>query len=297
MPIDSPREENAYVLDAESGAETARLVELDRLVSRSMGSLLPDDLDLASIHTILDIACGPGEWVCNVAFEQPEIDVIGIDLSQRSIRYAHARAQVQRLDNASFRTMDATRPLDFPDGSFDFVNARFLLGFMSPTAWPGLLQECMRIIRPGGVLRLTEAEGWGMTSSPALDALHNMGVHAMRLAGRSFFQAGPSVGIAPMLGRFLRDTGYQNIKKRAYLIDWSAGMEDYRGWTENVKVAAYLLRPFVIKMGLTTAEEYEKLYEQALEEMASDDFSATLFFSSAWGARPYQGGPAGHLAL
>jgi hypothetical protein len=30
MPIDSPREENAYVLDAESGAETARLVELDR---------------------------------------------------------------------------------------------------------------------------------------------------------------------------------------------------------------------------------------------------------------------------
>jgi ubiquinone/menaquinone biosynthesis C-methylase UbiE len=286
MPIDSPREENAYVLDAESGAETARLVDLDRLVSRSMGGLFPDDLDLASIHTILDIACGPGEWVCNVAFEHTEIDVIGIDISQSSIRYARARAQVQRLDNASFRTMDATKPLDFPGGFFDFVNARFLLGFMSPPAWPRLLQECMRIMRPGGVLRLTEAEGWGMTSSPALDALHEMGLRAMRLAGRSFFQAGPSVGIVPMLGCLLRDAGYQNIKKRAYLIDWSAGMEDYRGWTENVKVAAYLLRSFVIKLGLTTAEEFEKLYRQALEEMASGDFSATVFFSSTWGTRP-----------
>jgi hypothetical protein len=62
-------------------------------------------------------------------------------------------------------------------------------------------------------------------------------------------------------------------------------MEDYRGWTENVKVAVYLLRTFVIKMGLTTAEEFEKLYRQALEEMASGDFRATLFFASAWGAR------------
>jgi ubiquinone/menaquinone biosynthesis C-methylase UbiE len=286
MPIDSSREENAYVFDAESGAETARLVDLDRLVSRSMGGLFPDDLDLASIHTILDIACGPGEWVCNVAFEHPEIDVTGTDISQSSIRYARARAQVQRLDNVSFRTMDATKPLDFPDGFFDFVNARFLLGFMSPTDWPRLLQECMRILRPGGVIRLTEAEGWGMTSSTALDALHEMGLRAMRLAGRSFFQAGPSVGIVPMLGRFLRDAGYLKITRRAYLIDWSAGGEDYRGWTENVKVAAYLLRTFVIKMGLTTAEEFEKLYRQALEEMASDDFSATVFFSSAWGARP-----------
>ena len=285
MPTDSPREENAYVLDADSGAETARLVDLDRLVSRNMEGLFPDDLDLASIHTILDIACGPGEWVCNVAFEHPEIDVTGIDISQSSIQYARARAQVQRLDNASFWTVDATRPLDFPDNSFDFVNARFLVGFMSPTDWPGLLQECTRILRPGGVLRLTEAEGWGVNSSPALETLHEIGVRAMRLAGRSFFQAGPSVGIVPMLGSFLRDAGYQNIKNRAYLIDWSAGMEDYRGWTENVKVAAYLLRTFVIKMGLITAEEFEKLYQQALEEMASDDFRATLFFASAWGTR------------
>jgi ubiquinone/menaquinone biosynthesis C-methylase UbiE len=289
MPIDSPRDENQYVLGAESGAETARLVELDRLVSRSMGGLFPDDLDLASIHTILDIACGPGEWVCNVAFEHPDIDVTGIDLSRSSIQYARARAQVQRLDNVSFRTMDATKSLDFPDGSFDFVNARFLVGFMSPTDWPRLLQECMRIMRPGGVLRLTEAEGWGMTSSTALDAIHEMGLRAMRLAGRSFFQAGPYVGIVPMLARFLRDTGYRNIKQRAYLIDWSAGTRDYQGWTQNIKVAAYLLQPFVIQMGLTTAEAFEKLYQQALEEMASADFSATLFFSSAWGEAVSQG--------
>src|SRR6266566_4894713 len=50
-----------------------------------------------------------------------------------------------RLDNASFLVMEALEPLEFADDSFDMVNARSIFGFMPTTAWPGLIQECVRI--------------------------------------------------------------------------------------------------------------------------------------------------------
>src|SRR4051795_13569739 len=39
--------------------------------------------------------------------------------------------------------MNILNGLDFPDSSFDLVNARFLFGSMPQSAWPKLLQECL----------------------------------------------------------------------------------------------------------------------------------------------------------
>jgi len=36
--------------------------------------------------------------------------------------------------------------------------------------WPALVQECLRITRPGGILLLTECER-GISTSPALEEL------------------------------------------------------------------------------------------------------------------------------
>uniref|UniRef100_UPI0035E452C3 class I SAM-dependent methyltransferase n=1 Tax=Thermogemmatispora sp. TaxID=1968838 RepID=UPI0035E452C3 len=48
--------------------------------------------------------------------------------------------------------------LDWPDASFDLINGRLLCGFMLPAAWPRLLAECHRLLKPGGIIRLTEVE-------------------------------------------------------------------------------------------------------------------------------------------
>ncbi len=134
MPTIHPQDENTYFIDAESGAETARLLNQDRLITRHMGGIFPARLDLSNVLDVLDIGCGPGGWVFEVAFAYPGMNVVGIDISQTTIEYARAQAKVQLLDNASFKVMDATKPLAFPDNSFDFINARFIFSFMPASA-------------------------------------------------------------------------------------------------------------------------------------------------------------------
>src|SRR2546426_4381475 len=127
---DIPRNQNTYVLDSESAAEMARLISQDHLVTEHMGGLLAERPNFSHIHRVVDIACGPGGWAQEVAFAHPNIEVVGIDISKTMIEYANAQAEVQNLTNLEFLVMDVHSPLEFPDESFDLVNARFLIGFI-----------------------------------------------------------------------------------------------------------------------------------------------------------------------
>ncbi len=42
----------------------------------------PDDFRLSQVHLVLDLACGPGGWAIDVARAYPNIDVMGVDISQ-----------------------------------------------------------------------------------------------------------------------------------------------------------------------------------------------------------------------
>src|SRR5579884_3067023 len=75
MPTIHPKDENPYILDAESAAEMTRLLQQDQLLTKGMGALLPAQIDPAQIHDVLDIGCGPGGWVRDVAFTYPEMEV------------------------------------------------------------------------------------------------------------------------------------------------------------------------------------------------------------------------------
>ncbi len=86
MTTDSSQYKNTYVLDAESGAEMARLNNLNLIVTKAMGELLPRQSDPQTISAIIDIASGSGGWALEVAFQYPEIEVTGIDISKPSKR-------------------------------------------------------------------------------------------------------------------------------------------------------------------------------------------------------------------
>jgi ubiquinone/menaquinone biosynthesis C-methylase UbiE len=286
MPIDPPSNENTYILDAESGAEMARLINQDRLITEGMGGLLPEQYDTSGLHDILDIACGPGGWVCEMAFGNPGIQVVGIDISSTMVEYARATAWSQRLDNASFRIMDVLKPLDFPDNSFDLVNARFLVGFIPKTAWPKLLEECMRITRPGGVIRLTEFDEPATTNSAAFAHWMGLTFRAIQLAGLCTSPDGHNFGITPLLRRFLLDAGCQNIGQKTHMIDFSQGMPAYESMYTNCEIAFLQVQSLMIKKGVATPEEIEQSYRQMLLEMRSNDFCALWYYLTAWGQKP-----------
>jgi ubiquinone/menaquinone biosynthesis C-methylase UbiE len=115
-----------YVIDIEQPAETARLIEQSKLFTQAMGDLFPEPLDLSGVRRVLDLGCGPGEWTNAVACDYPQMNVVGVDINETMITYAHALARSQGRPNISFEMMDLKRPLAFADASFDLVNARFI---------------------------------------------------------------------------------------------------------------------------------------------------------------------------
>jgi SAM-dependent methyltransferase len=171
-----------------------------------MGGVFPERVDeLTHMHTILDLACGPGGWVLDAAYAYPTAEVVGIDIDASLVQYA--RAHAQGLENAAFQEMDITRPLAFPDHSVDLVNARFLFGVLPKNAWTPLVTECLHILRPGGVLRLSEMEK-SICNASAGEQMSTLLAHFQ--AGRSFSLDGYSIGITSLIGKFLRNVGIVN---------------------------------------------------------------------------------------
>jgi ubiquinone/menaquinone biosynthesis C-methylase UbiE len=274
--------ENTYVMPAESVAESARLIDQDRLLTEAMGSLFPNDLNPQEVQTILDVGCGPGGWAREVAYQYPDIQVTGIDISQTIIDYANAFVRVERLDNARFQLMDATRPLAFPDASFDVVNARLMVSFLQREAWPRVVKEFARVTRPGGRIILTECDQTGTTNSETYRMYAGLGYEAMR---RSGLYAEP-LYLTPLLGTFLAQAGCQQIHLTPHVVDFSAGTTANVTMFENLKVGFKLIQPFLLKMGVATQEELDVLYDRVLADLLSESFRALWYFLCVDGRIP-----------
>ncbi len=280
-----PQHDNTYVIDAESAAEMARLMLQDRRITEAMSGAIPDTI--SSIHTLLDLACGPGGWVLEIAQQYPQVKIVGIDISQRMIDYARAQAEVRGLRNVTFRVMDVTQhPLDFASDIFDLVNARFLFGFMNPSTWPKLVAECFRITRPGGVIRLTEAEA-PIATSMASERLYGFFLQAFQRDGRALLPPGSrNFATTAFLRKYLRDVGCIDIQQRPYVLDYSAETDAHDVWCQNLEISLQLMAPFFLREEAMSREEFEKLYQQLQQDHRSDDFSALFFFLSSWGKKP-----------
>ncbi|MFL5655544.1 MAG: class I SAM-dependent methyltransferase [Ktedonobacteraceae bacterium] len=284
-PTPVPQPAAGYVVDAENAAEMARLVRQARMLSQHFG-LFPAQLDLAQSYHILDVGCGPGEWALEIAQRFPGSQITGIDISALMITYAHYTAESQHISNVQFQVMDARQLLAFPDASFDLINARFIVGFMSTTTWPQLIHECFRILRPGGILCNCEPESLGSTTSPSLAQYNSLVTQAMRWAGQCFAPVGDQYGISAVLHRLLHEAGFQRIQQEAFVINYSTGMPAHTAMYENFKTFLKLLQALLVRGGLTTQEDIEVLYSRTFEEMEADDFCAAAFFQRVWGKKP-----------
>lgn len=286
MPAEPPRD-NKYVLDPESATEQVRILHQDRMVTRCMGGPL-NELEptvIERMERILDLACGPGAWVLDIAYEYPRVEVTGVDISRRMVEYGQALAREQHLHNAAFQLMNILEPLAFPDNSFDLVNARALFGFMSRNDWPELLKECMRILKPGGMLRLTEIE-FGISNGPATEKLTGLFLKALSMTGRSFSPDGRHLGITPMLRSLMREAGFEHMRSVPHVLDASFGSEDHGPQAQNHALANRGLQPFLTRLDMINDEDFEEMYQQSVNEMHSEDFSSLWYILTVLGRKP-----------
>ncbi|GHO46715.1 class I SAM-dependent methyltransferase [Ktedonospora formicarum] len=281
---DTFKEERAstYVMDAGNFSEVARLCKQHRLLASGMKRPVPELESLAGIHDVLDVACGAGGWMIDLALENPGLQITGLDNSATMLEYARSSVLEEQVRNIHLRQMDATKPLEFLDNVFDFVNARLLTSFMPRTIWPRFLRECARVTRKGGFIRLTEAES-ALTNSRACEEIHALLNQSFFRAGMGFSPDGRHGGVTPMLRRLLTDAGCRDVNIYAYVVDCSAGTPEHRRVYQDGATGYKLVQPYLLKHEVATQPELDRLYHLALEDMKSPDFCGLWTFITVVG--------------
>ena len=274
--------QSMYPIDVTSGAEFARLIDQSKLMHLALKSLLPEDVNLFPGMVVLDLACGPGGWTTELAFQHRDITVIGVDCDKEVVKYAQALARVQQLENVAFEVMDIRQPLDFEENMIDLIHGRFLAGVLNKATWPKLLSECKRVLKPSGVIVLTECEGVS-TNSPALHQLQAYLFHALYQQQRTFSLDGYSLGIAYMLRKLLEDAGFLNLTMHPFVIDMAADTVLYHYALKDMEFLYMLVKPYIVNLGLVDSATYDQIYDQMIRETYQLSFVGMCFGLTVWG--------------
>jgi SAM-dependent methyltransferase len=114
-------------------------------------------------HSVLDVGCGPGTISADLAARVAPGSVTGIDLSQEVIELAIRNVAQDEAVNIAF-LVDDVYDLHFDDGTFDVVYAHQVLQHLSEPV--RALREMRRVLAPGGVVALRDADYGRFTWSP-----------------------------------------------------------------------------------------------------------------------------------
>ena len=114
---------------------------------------LLEQLDLGRARAALDVGCGPGIDVTEMARLMPDdAHVSGVDISETMIAEAHRRT-ASLGTRVSLRTGDAA-DLPYPDQAFDVCRAATVLQHVPDPA--RIIRQMARVTRPGGRVGVLE---------------------------------------------------------------------------------------------------------------------------------------------
>jgi len=280
-----PRREHPstyFVQDRSNPEELTRLLIQDALVTARMGGVLPEQPDPPLFQSVLDIGCGTGGWLLELAHTFPTCSrLVGVDVSRTYVAYARAQAHAAHLDDrVEFYAMDALRMLEFPDHSFDLVNQRFGVSWLRTWEWSKLLQEMRRVARPNGVLRLTEGEIIPESSSPALTRLGALSVDAFFHAGHLFVPQGD--GITRELPALMERHRVEQVQTCPSTLEYHMGTPEWQRFCEDMRLGFQVVVPFLRKW-IHLPDDYPELVHLADGLMHQPDFVATVRLLTVWG--------------
>lgn len=136
-----------------------------RAVVLSPGSLVRR-LELQPDFTVLELGPGPGYFSPAVARAVPQGKLVLVDVQDKMLDMAQKRLDGQGIANVEYRQGDA---LSLPAAarSFDVAFLVAVLGEVPDRA--GCLKELLRVLRPGGLLSVTEMRAFDPDAIPLTD--------------------------------------------------------------------------------------------------------------------------------
>ena len=120
------------------------------------------DRHLSAGQRVLDVGCANGFTTMRLARENA-IDISGVDPVPELIELARARSERESTGSTVSFTVGDITALEQPAGAYDrVIVVRVLINLAGEDQQRQALGECARVLRPGGLLLLSEAtvQGW-----------------------------------------------------------------------------------------------------------------------------------------
>jgi len=254
-----------------------RVGEIERLHLQS-AAMAPDTremLDRIGVKdgwSCLDVGCGPG-GITGLLSERvgPSGRVVGLDMDAQFLEHARARAP----QNVEFRQGDAYRS-DLPTGSFDLVHMRFIA---STAGNPErLLQEAIRLARPGGTIAVQEPDATTLNCYPPHPAWERL---KTALLG-AFSAVGADLQLARRLYALARQAGLEDVQYRPFLI----GVRSIDPMVDYLPSTVESLRSTVVKFGLLTEAEFPRVLDECRGHLRNPEVTFTMYtVAQVWGRK------------
>ena len=103
---------------------------------------------------LLDVACGTGRTLHQLAQTHPDLQFYGVDLSPAYVQLA--RKRLADLAEAALAVENA-EALPFADATFDIATSVYLFHELPRNARRNVAREMFRVVRPGGLLVIEDS--------------------------------------------------------------------------------------------------------------------------------------------
>jgi SAM-dependent methyltransferase len=215
LPVMQPELEAVIVRWTGSAPYWEKHRDILRQMFSPVTEALIQDAQIATSHSILDIATGPGEPALTIASLAPHAKVFGVDPIPEMVAAARREATRLELANTHFDVAFADR-LPFPDDTFDAAVSRFgIMFFPSPL---NALRESARVLKPGHKLAFAV---WHTT---ATNSFH----HSLARVVDTYIDSPPPLPDALEPFRFATPGKLKNILQQAGLTSTSERLLQFK---------------------------------------------------------------------
>jgi len=169
--------------------------------------ILIDNLKILDGERILELGCGTGATLCEIAYKY-DVKIEGIDVLEEMVSSANERIYYLGLQqNGKVKLCSSGKPYPYDEGTFDKVYAESVLGFQEINQIEFLLKEIYRVLKPRGLFVMNEAL-WSENTDPILIE------EICKKANESFGlgPASPSKITESVFSKMAEDSGFDLLK-------------------------------------------------------------------------------------
>lgn len=231
---------------------------------------------LTDPRDILDVGAGTGRWAAEMAELFPQARIAGVDIAPPAA--AEGTASPAMPANYRFVAANVLEGLPFADASFDFTHQRLLYGALPADRWQAVVNELVRVTRPGGWIELVEGS-LVTQGGPAMNALNTWMTEASARRGIDVL-AGASIG------SLLQAAGARDVTQHA--INLPMGKHGGRIGALVEADAFSVFKGFqarLVAAGIVDEPTYAAALEGARREVATMPFVWPMYI--AYGQRPH----------